>query len=431
MNSVDRLCKLSVDGTLASLVRTIEVHTHYLVEAPFSQFVRSGPLARRLEALAPLDAALEALELSSAYNAELHSQASFSAEGPPLLWIVLKRFHQLRDFIHVRPSARTTTGSYLLDDDSDLLKRTGVCMVDETKQFPLMNSVLQKIRHLRPMSIDLASLYWWEFYNISYIPHLKELLSGVTRFKLTLQVESFDRPRCRLRATSHYWANGLTKYLQQLPRHLLAVENLWLGFDRMPSMNRDVEPVCAYALRRMTALFLRSPRPGVVYSNLRILTLENMATTAKELSEFIFLHADTLRSLTLANLYLKGTLGDANAGVLASIIRITMFLNQSLKLSSMAFRGTFRDHLGISLVCNAKGPGSILQRVQEHICHRADSPLKAHKVKRHEAAEDQGPARLDGYWCRTTKPGSNVMRCLTIDMDESWYLEETSNTTGQ
>ncbi|OCT52402.1 hypothetical protein CLCR_10061 [Cladophialophora carrionii] len=431
MNSVDRLCNISCDGTLASLVHTIEVHTHYLIEAPFSRFVRSGPLAQRLQSLAPLDAAVEALELSGAYNAEIHSQATFANEGPPLLWIALKKFPQLRHFIHVRPLARTTTGSYVLDDDSDLMKRTGVCMLDGTKQFPLMNSVLQKCRHLRPRSIDLASLYWWEFYNISHIPHLKELLSGVTRFKLTLQVESFDRPRCRLRAKSNYWANGLTKYLTQLPRHLLVVENLWLGFDRMPSMNRIVEPVCAYALRRMTTLFLRSTKLGMLYSNLKILTLENMATTVKELSEFILTHAGTLKSLTLADLYLRGIAASPNAGILCSIIKLTMFLNQSLKLSSMAFRGTFRDHLGVSLVCSAQGPGSILHRVQEHICHRGEFPLKEHKVKEDKTADNQSFAHLDGNSFTTAEPGSNVTMGLTVDVDQSWYLEGTSTAISR
>ncbi|KIW68409.1 hypothetical protein PV04_04358 [Phialophora macrospora] len=242
MNSVDRLCKLSAHDTLANMVRTIEVHTHYLVEAPFSQLVRSDSLAQRLQSLAPLDAAVQALELSDAYNGEIQSQATFLTQGPSLLGTVLKKFPRLRHFIHVRPSARTTTGSYLLDSGSDLVKRTGVSMLDGTKQYLLMHSVLQKCRHLRPMSMELTSLYWWEFYNISRIPHLIDLLSGVTRFKLTLQVESFDRPRCRLRAASKYWANGLTNHLDQLPRRLLAVEDLWLGFDGVPFMDKTVEP---------------------------------------------------------------------------------------------------------------------------------------------------------------------------------------------
>jgi hypothetical protein len=431
MNSVDRLCKLSVHDTLANLVRTIEIHSHYLVEAPFSQLIRSGPLAQRLQSLAPLDAAIEALELSGAYNGEIDSQATFLTQGPPLVGIALKKFPRLRHFIYVRPSARTTTGSYLLDSDSDLLKRTGVSMLDGTKQYLLMHSVLQKCRHLRPISIDLTSLYWWEFYNISHIPHLNDLLSRVTRFKLTLQVETFDRPRCRLRAASKYWANGLIEYLGQLPRHLLAVENLWLGFDSMPSMDRTVDPVRAYALRKMTALFLRSLKPGASYANLRILTLENMATTIMELSGFFLTHASSLKSLTLANMYLKRSRArSVDAGILRSMIRIIMFLNQSLNLSSMAMHGTFRDHTGVSLVCSAQGPGTILHHVEEYICHREDFPLRtAHNVKQHEETEDQGSPRLDGHSFIAAEPENNITIDQAIDMDESWYLE-VSPTNG-
>ena len=203
-SSVDRLIMISLDPTLAGLVQKIEVHTHYLIDFPFEQMLDDGPLAQRLQGLQPLRAASEALRLLSAYKSELSCQTAFLTQGPTQLQQVLKRFTQLRHFAHVRPSAQTAVGSYRLDHDSDLGERTGVYLLDDEKQYPLMNSVLQKIGHLRPVSLDLTSLYWWEFYNISEIPHLGDLLSRVTTFKLTFHVASFTRVQSCLNAKCRY-----------------------------------------------------------------------------------------------------------------------------------------------------------------------------------------------------------------------------------
>jgi len=57
LNSIDRLTKISAWPHLANLVRSINVHTHYLVDQPFERLIREGRLADRLQGLPALDAA--------------------------------------------------------------------------------------------------------------------------------------------------------------------------------------------------------------------------------------------------------------------------------------------------------------------------------------------------------------------------------------
>ncbi len=369
MSSVDRLIMISLEPTLAKLVRKIEIHTAYLIDAPFEQFLTFGPLAQRLQRLHPLEAAAETLRLFHAYKAELKSQEKFSSQGPQTLKPILKRFTQLLHFVHVRPSARNEAGSYVLDGTSALVERTGVCLLHGENQYPLMNSVLQKVEMFRPVSIDFSSLYWWEFQNIGYIPHLPDLLSKVTTFKITFQVESFDRPLNRLNAKSRYWVRGVPNHLLRLPSYLPRVEDLTLGFDCLPSTTESNDAVRAYALTRMTGLFLQPANSGPSYPKLKNLSLENIATTVEDLEAFLLPHVSTLKSLTLRNMHIDGKHKESDdEGILDSMLAIAGLLWSHFELGSMSYRGRFEDHVGESLQCD--GTGGIMHDIGEFICHR-------------------------------------------------------------
>ena len=428
VNSIARLFNISLQPALANLVRVIEVQTHYLVDMPFHFFTGFNPLAQHLQRLQPLDAAIEALSLSRAYQLERAAEVKFPTDGPAMLSAALKKLTRLQHFVHTRPSSRVSLGNYLLDHDSDLVRRTGVAMLDCGNQHPLMNSVLQKSRHVRPLSLDFTSLYWWEFYNISAIPHLKELFTTVTDFKLTFQVESFDRPRCRLNQTNSHWRNGLTRYIEQLSSLLPVVENLWLGFDNLPAQGKSVQSPCIFAQQRMSALFFRLKEPSSLYAKLKSLTLENMSTNRKELCEFILPHASTLKSLAITNMCLDGSQTPGpNGGVMCSMIRTTTFLHQNLNLDTMSYLGTFRDHHGRSLMCSPKGEQSLLHRIQEYICHRKPLPFKARTAKKSAEGQIDGDTMATGDVITMRRPVNGLNVDLKVESDESWCVRGASS----
>ena len=344
MNSMDRLEKISLQPALANSVRVIVVQTHYLVSKPFDSFVDfPGPLAFRLRRLEPLDAVKTAFELSREYAREQAAEGLFFSSGPSLLSTALKRLPLLRHLVHIRPECRTATGDYLLDADTDLWWRTGVSMLDRHRQYPLMHSVLQKCRHLKPISLNFTSLYWWEFYNISQIPHLREMFSKVKTFKFSFQVDTFDRPTCRLNQRNAHWDNGLTRYIKNLPSYLPEVESLWLGFDSTNFAGVSFHPVCNYAVTRMSALFLQTRTLETPFPKLTTLTLENMVTNPREVCRFLLHHDETLKHLTICNMRLDDDpYSNENAGISSQMILLIKLLHHNLHLDKVSLQGFFR-----------------------------------------------------------------------------------------
>ncbi|EXJ69927.1 uncharacterized protein A1O5_07000 [Cladophialophora psammophila CBS 110553] len=429
MSSVDRLSKIAARADLASQVLTLEVHRHYLKALPFDACIRAGNLAARLQRMHPLDAASHALELSRAYKDELDAQLRFSTDGPALLSSSLKKFPRLQCFVHCSPSSRTKEGDCLLDEDSDLLRRTGIRTLDGGTQYLLMTSALQKCRGLKPVSIDLPSFYWWEFYNCMEIPHAKELFERVTRFKLTFEVKSFDRAPCPLTRGNSHWKKGLARYLDQVAGYLPAAEQLWLGFDELPveAGHQRTHPVRGYALTRMTSLLLHSSsNHETSLPRLNSLTLENTAVRLNVLCDFIAQHSQPLRSLSIINIRLIGAAGtpsSPNGGILALAIKLILFLNKETHLDRFSMQGTFLDSDGARLLCSPKGKDSILHEVEEYVCHRrGDFPF--HRPEMFLQA-------LDVHWRSATVAGNKITipgprNCrveITLGSDDSWYFE--------
>ncbi|OQU96877.1 hypothetical protein CLAIMM_02898 [Cladophialophora immunda] len=421
MNSVHRLSKVAARPDLASQVHTLQVHRHYLKAVSFDECIRTGHLAARLQRLPPLDAASHALELSRAYRDELDAQLRFPNEGPPMLSSSLKKFPRLQCFVHRGTLTRTKEGDYLLDGDSDLLRRTGIRTLDGGNHYLLMNSVLQKCRGMKPASIDLSSFYWWEFYNCMEIPHAKALLERVTSFKLTFEVKSFDRPPCPLKPTSAHWRKGLTKYLESLAGYLPAAEQLWLGFDELPVGHQRTHFVRRYALTRMTSLLLRSPNPETPLCRLISLTLENITAHLKDVCNFIAQHSQTLRSLTIINLRLSEA-GTPSGGILASVMKLVSFLNKETQLDNFSLQGTVLDPDGARLMCCPKGKDSILHDVEEYVCHRSNFPFHSPEILLRALDTSWPSATITGN--KVTIPGPRNSRVeIILGGDESWYVE--------
>ncbi|KIW92653.1 uncharacterized protein Z519_06500 [Cladophialophora bantiana CBS 173.52] len=410
MSSVDRLSKIAERVDLASQVRTLEVHRHYLKALPFDECIRVGHLAGRLRSMHPLDAALYALKLSRAYKDELDAQLRFSTDGPALLSSSLKKFPRLECFVHRSPPSRTEEGDCLLDEDSDLLRRTGIRTLDGGTQYLLMNSALQKCRGLKPVSIDLPSFYWWEFYNCMEIPHAKELFE-----------------RCPLTPGNSHWKKGLAKYLAQLAGYLPAAEHLWLGFDELPAGHQRTHVVRGYALTRMTSLLLRSPvTPETFLPRLNSLTLENTAVRLNVLCDFIAQHSKPLRSLSIINIRLSGAGGTPSSpsgGILALVMKLILFLNKETQLDRFSMQGAFLASDGSRLLCSPKGKDSILHEVEEYVCHRrGDFPF--HNPEMFLQALDTCWRSATVAGNKVTIPGPHNCRLeITLGSDDSWYIE--------
>ncbi|KIX99493.1 uncharacterized protein Z520_05069 [Fonsecaea multimorphosa CBS 102226] len=416
MNSVARLSNVAERPDLASQVRTLRIHRHYLKAVSFDEYIRSDHLAESLQQLPPLDAASHALELSRAFKDELDAQLRFKTEGPPLLSQALKKFPRLQCFVHCGTTTQTVEGDYLLDKDSDLVRRTGVRILDGEKHYLLMNSTLQKCRGLKPASVDWSSFYWWEFHTCMGIPHAKALLERVTHFKLTFEVKSFAREPCPLKPTSGHWRQNLTNALARLVEYLSAVGHLWLGFDEMDvgyPLVDGPQYIRSHAVRRMTSLLLNAPNPAAPLPRLTSLTLENTAVRLGELCGFIVRHSGQLRSLTIVNMRLHEA-GMAIRGVLATVMKLISFLHTETQLDQFVLQGTFQG-LHAQLLCCPQGKGSILHDLQEYVCHRGEFPF----------------CSIETSWECATPVADNVTipdprNCranITIGSDASWYFE--------
>ncbi|OAP64635.1 hypothetical protein AYL99_00607 [Fonsecaea erecta] len=421
LNSVKRLSKVAARPNLASQVHTLHIYRHYLKLVSFDECIRTGHLAEHLRRLHPLDAASHALELLEAYKGEVEAQLHFAVQGPPLLSDSLKKFPHLQCFVHCGMTNPTENGDYLLDEDSDLLRRTGIRTLEGRTHYLMMHSTLQKCRGLKPVSIDLSSFYWWEFYNCMEIPHAKALFERVIHFKLTFEVKSFDRGSCPLKPTNAHWRKGLTKYLGQLAEYLPAAEHVWLGFDELVVGQQRRQSVRSYALTKMTSLLLRPPAPENAWSRLNSLTLENIAVEVKDLSNFIARHSELLRSLTIINIHLRET-DRISGGILSSMMKLISFLNRETRLDHFALIGTFLGPDGDTLTCCPKGKGSILHDLNEYVCHRGEFPFCSPKIFLQD---------VDTYWPSATVAGNKVTipgprHCrveIILGSDDSWHIE--------
>ncbi|OAG41944.1 hypothetical protein AYO21_03947 [Fonsecaea monophora] len=431
MNSVDRLSKVAARPDLASQVRTLEIHRHYLKNVPFDEYLRTGHLSERLQRLPPLDAASLAVVLSQAYEDELDAQGRFLDEAPPLVVNALKKFPRLQCFVHGGRLARTEEGDFLLDEHSDLLRRTGVRTLSGGTHFLLMHSVLLKCRGLKPLSIGFSSVYWWEFWNCMEIRHARALFETVTRFELTFEIKSLDRQPCPLKPTSAHWRRGLTRYLKELGTYLPATEHLWLGFDELLIEPRGSQSVRRYAWTTISSLLLRCPCPEVPnLPSLTTLTLENTAVRLDELCNFITRHSQPLRSLTIINMRLSNT-GTSSPGILAVVLKLISFLNKETQLDHFSMQGTFLDSDDETrlLCCPKSGTGSILHELEEYVCHRGAFPFHNSEILLQA---------LDTYWPRSGRaeeetvasdkelPRPSLRDCtveVTLQSDDSWYVD--------
>jgi hypothetical protein len=266
--------------------------------------------------------------------------------------------------------------------------------------------------------MDLQSLYWWEFYNISRIPHLPILLSHLTDLKLTFQVESFDRPSSSLRATCRYWKE-LEKYVPGFRNHLHSVEQLWLGFDSFPGplkIRIHQEPVCLYAQRRFSNLMLQASLSGSSCRRLKNLTLKNLVTNVDDFSGFIRRYGKRLESLTLMNMCLDVDKNVKGCVIRDLMLKIVLILYKHLNLEDMVFQGVFRQHNGSALVCKSLPGSTTLHHIQEVICHRRLLYRHGHAINLGKSWASQGG--MGAGYRETDKE-----HLILILEDESWRWE--------
>ncbi|KAJ9617219.1 hypothetical protein H2200_000940 [Cladophialophora chaetospira] len=426
-SSVTRLSKIAHVPLLASCVQALEFHKYAMKHVAFEDAIQHGRLADRIRSLAPIDAALLVLRLSAEHKNELCAQHEFEhkAKGITELERLIPKFPRL-DSMTVSENYELDGGGFsahkLVGKTSDLFLRTGMSIMDPYDWtlhfFNLMS------RDCKPKRLRFSSVNFWTIDAVIRSFRMG-FLDKVIHFKLTLELFSLV---FHINGNTKSSLESLKRFMCSLGGSLPAVEELWLGFDKLPifpTVNTGT-PIIPHLMPFDTAhLGVSDNLSSQTFNNLKTVTLDNLYIQTGSLLAFVDRHTQTLKSLTLRNVAL-GPMYHGWPGITRSknimplVIQVIMRLRDKLHLESFTLEGDLHDTLGNVLKVCKRGRGSLLYEVEQYVCHRGEFPFVF--LAPYLSHIKQGMIRYDNdkaAWCRNIR---GAVLHITTETDESWMF---------
>ena len=283
-------------------------------------------------------------------------------------------------------------------------------------------------------SISLTELGYAEaVYLFSMDEQREGVLANVNRLVLTFN---------NFGPAAHSFLKHLRREMSQVSRNLLTrlpqVHNIELGFSTRSSR---YDCFADWKVTKSGTEYLLS----LNFAQLTTLTLENVFTTEDALLGFVVRHRKTLRSLTLRKInldvteeyprYLPGSQG------LKNIMRLMIGLNRNAFLDHVSLQRAIdvcalhdrRANNGYDIVLGQNGEalddgspatGSLRQKLEDFICHRADFPFHFLRPYIDDLAEGKLESESNRFILKYGDDGARLE--IFPEVDDTFVLEDYS-----